>query len=303
MSAFSTEPEERCGHYVTEQVKKLWAVQLDLLDQLDAICQKHNIRYFAAGGTLLGAVRHQGFIPWDDDMDFFMPDEDYDKFCRVAPLELQAPYHYQDFRNTKSCGPTMVRLRNSNTTGCTHGEYINAVPPHNLGIFIDIFPLYRVPDSDLLWVLQGMRVFAYAMANNGYKQLTKIRNTRKVTFKDNLNPYILAWRLFSLFMDHDRLCEKYLVICKGKGSKVGLTGFLGLRKQYVWDGALFDETVRLPFEDRTVPCPAGYDGVLSHQYGDYRQPVKGAALHTMEHLDPDTPYTETFKEAYAAVSK
>ena len=77
------EPEERCGYQVTTKLKKIWAVELDLLDQFQKVCAKHNIKYQVFAGTLLGAVRHKGFIPWDDDIDVCMPREDYDK---ILPL-------------------------------------------------------------------------------------------------------------------------------------------------------------------------------------------------------------------------
>ena len=87
--------EERDGYLVTSEVKQLWAVLLDILVQIDSICKKHNIQYFLCGGTLLGAVRHRGFIPWDDDLDVMMKRNDYNRFCEVAPIELQQPYFFQ----------------------------------------------------------------------------------------------------------------------------------------------------------------------------------------------------------------
>lgn len=80
---FSLSSEERCGHLVTEDMKKLWATQMQLLKELQRICKKHNIKYYAIEGTLLGAVRHNGYIPWDDDIDVGMPVKDFDKFCSV----------------------------------------------------------------------------------------------------------------------------------------------------------------------------------------------------------------------------
>ena len=85
------EEEVRCGHTVTSQIKKLWSVQIACLEQLKQICERHNIRYFVSGGTLLGVIRHKGYIPWDDDLDVVMFKEDYDRFCQVAPNELPPP--------------------------------------------------------------------------------------------------------------------------------------------------------------------------------------------------------------------
>ena len=84
--------EDRLGFHITVEQKKLWAVQLELLQEFDRICKKHRIRYFGTGGTLLGAIRHKGYIPWDDDIDVSMPKEEYEKFCNVAPQEVREPF-------------------------------------------------------------------------------------------------------------------------------------------------------------------------------------------------------------------
>ena len=84
--------EVRCGYTVTKQMKEVWAVELDMLEKLLSVCKKHDIKIFASGGTMLGAVRHQGFIPWDDDIDMMMFRDDYEKLCKVAQEEFEYPY-------------------------------------------------------------------------------------------------------------------------------------------------------------------------------------------------------------------
>ena len=88
--------EVRCGYVVTHEMKKAWAVMLDLLAELDRVCKKNNIKYYANGGTMLGAVRHKGFIPWDDDIDVMMFREDYDRLMEIGPKEFTYPYFFQN---------------------------------------------------------------------------------------------------------------------------------------------------------------------------------------------------------------
>lgn len=88
---------------ISDKMRKIWQVELSMLDKIDAICRKHHIQYFLLHGTLLGAVRHKGFIPWDDDLDIGMLRKDYDKFMEVAPKELGEPYFLQNMWTDSDC--------------------------------------------------------------------------------------------------------------------------------------------------------------------------------------------------------
>ena len=114
--------EIRCGWRVDEKTKRIWAVQLEMLDEVERICKKYGLKYFADSGTLIGAVRHQGYIPWDDDIDLAMLREDYETFLKVAPgelkehLVLQTPYREKNYLRAHA------QLRNSRTTGCSRED-------------------------------------------------------------------------------------------------------------------------------------------------------------------------------------
>ncbi len=101
MKTFDLSEEVRTGYTATTDIKELWAVELDLLEKFQELCRKHELRYFAIGGTLLGAVRHKGFIPWDDDIDLAMPLNDYLKLIEIEPKELKYPYFLQNYRMEK----------------------------------------------------------------------------------------------------------------------------------------------------------------------------------------------------------
>ena len=93
-------PEERNGYMVSSEMKKVWAVELDLLNEFARVCDKYRLKWFAHAGTMLGAVRHHGFIPWDDDIDVVMPREDYERLCSIGSSEFSRPYFFQNEGHT-----------------------------------------------------------------------------------------------------------------------------------------------------------------------------------------------------------
>ena len=283
--------EERCGHLVTAQTKKLWAIQIGCLQELDKVCQKHGLLYFASGGTLLGAVRHKGYIPWDDDIDVVMFYDDYVRFCELAPKEISYPYFFQNFMTEPGFGPGMSRIRNSETTGCTQYDYAVADGNYNCGIFIDIFPLFKIEDRTVPLFFHKVKVQLWQWAISGY-EIHRMAIVNRWTLKRLLNPKLYWWLAVSLFANHIDLSKKYLNTCAMAKSnkKIGLISFRGFNKRLIWNKEWFDEMVSLPFEFMELTCPKEYDPILRTQYGDYMKFVKGGQIHTTVICDPDTPF-------------
>ncbi|MCD8124927.1 MAG: LicD family protein [Lachnospiraceae bacterium] len=127
------------------QLKELQKVQLECLDEIDRICKKHGIRYFLAGGTLLGAVRHQDIIPWDDDIDVMMLREDFEKFDAVAVQELDEKYFYQSNQTDPWYHSPFPKIRRQDSVFMT--KYSERFPKMNQGIFVDIFVHDRTTSS------------------------------------------------------------------------------------------------------------------------------------------------------------
>ena len=142
--------EIRDGYQVTAKMKKIWAVELDLLCEFQRVADKYGIKYIANGGTMLGAVRHKGFIPWDDDIDLMMMRDEYDRLCEIAPKEFRHPYFFQTEYSDPGSLRCHAQLRNSETTAILDDEK-NGHFHFNQGIFIDIFPLDAVPDDKNLY--------------------------------------------------------------------------------------------------------------------------------------------------------
>ncbi|WP_302782657.1 LicD family protein, partial [Acidaminococcus intestini] len=138
--------EVQDGFLVSQKRKEVWAVELDLLTEFDRVCKKYKLRYFADGGTLLGAIRHGGFIPWDDDIDLAMFRDDYDKLCSIALHEFKNPYFFQTEYTDRGSLRGHAQLRNSNTTAILRNS-LNCKYKFNQGIFIDIFPMDSVTEN------------------------------------------------------------------------------------------------------------------------------------------------------------
>ena len=140
-------------------------IQLAYLLEVDRICRKHNIKYFLGGGTLLGAIRHKGFIPWDDDSDIMMLREDYDKFCKIAASELPANMSFQSNKTDKSCFYEFAKLRVNGTAFAT-GFAKEHKTMHN-GIAFDIFCHDKTANSRFAQKIHlAMTIFTRALVFN-----------------------------------------------------------------------------------------------------------------------------------------
>jgi len=131
-------------NYTPEELKKIHDAELKILIELQRICEKHNIEYFAACGTTLGAIRHNGFIPWDDDIDVGMTRDNYDKFLKVVKQELSSEFFFQDFNTDPKCPFYFSKIRLNNTLFVE--RYLKDIKMHH-GIYLDIFPYDKVPEK------------------------------------------------------------------------------------------------------------------------------------------------------------
>ena len=131
--------------YPEDSLQRLQAVDLEIAAAVDKICRENDIDYFIDGGTLLGAVRHGGFIPWDDDIDIGMPKDDFDRFCEIAPALLPKGYSLHTSANTKGFAPLWTKVFKNDTKFiedvCTEAGY-------EQGIFVDILPFCRLDANE-----------------------------------------------------------------------------------------------------------------------------------------------------------
>jgi lipopolysaccharide cholinephosphotransferase len=292
--------EVRCDYLVTHEMKEVWAVELDLLAELLRVCKKHNIKIFASGGTMLGAVRHKGFIPWDDDIDMAMFREDYDKLCDVAPLEFSYPYFFQTEYTDKGSLRGHAQLRNSETTGILSSEFKNKLT-FNQGIFLDIFPLDNVIDDERKFQKQKKKAIWFRKISTLCSSLStryhSNGNQIKVFIKTIL--HFLFNNLFKFlevffYNRFESVCQKYNSHQTEKISPLVLNFRLKSNIRYRED---FTDVCDMNFEFMTIPVGTGFDHSLSEMYGNYRVFEKGTSLHGEIILDTNKSYKDTIKEA------
>lgn len=283
---------------MNNDLRKLQEVELSLFEKLKEICRKYNLTYFAACGTLLGAIRHRGFIPWDDDMDFFLPWEDYQKLMEVAPMECKYPFFFQSIYTERDAMANASRLRRSDTTGFTKWEYENVGPGYNFGIFIDIFPLFSVPDSEEERAKQKEDVMFTWRCIHGHDAYIQEKRGRFVNkeYKSYFPEFKSLCEKMGLSVDYDItwLKEKYLEACvwNGRTKEVGTTSSRCHKPTLMWNTEWFDNTIELPFENTFISCPIEYENVLEKSYGDWRTPVMGGSDHEMVVVDTRIPWQD-----------
>lgn len=281
--------EVRCGFPVTEKMKRVWAVQLSMLDEVERICRKYGLRYFADSGTLIGAVRDKGYIPWDDDIDLAMLREDYERFVKVAPRELGEGLKLQTVYTEENYLRGHAQIRDGRTTGYNEED---ARAGYNCGIFIDIFPLDGMPDGKLaarLWAFQVRLCWMVLYTWYRYDYYGKKTLAGRLLYGFGRLLHIPMRRAYRRY---EMVCARY----KGKHTKrVCDTVFISQLAKNTWERKWFEDVVYLPFENRQIPAPVGYDGRLRAEYGEYWKPAKAPTMHGGLVLDPDIPYEEYLK--------
>ena len=288
------EEEVRCGYTVSEKMKKVWAVELEMLEKFIAVCEKNDLQYFLDGGTLLGAVRHKGFIPWDDDIDVIMPRKDYDRLWEIAGSEFQAPYFLQTTLSENGFFRTHAQLRNSNTTGFIDIDKNKDV---NKGIFMDIFVLDHIPNGVL-----SKRIFKYEilikkkiLAYQYDRTYEKLSRKGKIFYK-LVHAFFKVYPFKKFYSMFNKTLAKY------QNKQTALAGDITLkwRSNVQWPYEWYEGYTYLTFEGMPVRVPLFYKEILTRQYGNYMMMPKNfhsgnGRCHGMVTFDPETPYKEYFR--------
>lgn len=279
--------EVRDGFAVTEKRKRIWAAELTLLRLFDNFCRLHDLQYFAAYGTLLGAVRHRGFVPWDDDVDLAMLRPDYERMKQLAPGYFLPPFTFQT--SSVSEGMQLVtpfaKLRDDRTAAV---EFPSAPASYSQGIFIDIFPLDSVedavPGNEMRW---RMKLELYTAMSDPLA-FRDMAAAGKMLFDADTAEQLAA------LPDAERMMilEDYCLQNFDPSARIDFLRLHLENKASGYPGGYFREAVLLPFEFMQIPVPVSYEAVLRCIYGNYMQNIKGASRHEGAIMDPDRSYRE-----------
>lgn len=292
--------EVRCDYTVTRQMKEVWAVELDLLAEFDRVCKLHGIKYVAYAGTALGAVRHKGFIPWDDDIDLTIDRENYEKLCDVA-YEFKEPYFFQTQETDPGSYRGHAQLRRSDTTGILKSELARKFS-FNQGIFIDIFPIDRIPDDpeeqkryfDELDKYKTRYSLLHAFYRNPGSNDPKKRAI-KLFFNKVLNFVDPKQKLLShYFWKVEKLKLKYKDSDYKYGLNIAMTRFKKRRSVKPIDMANYSlEPVMADFEFIQIPLPNRYEADIIANFGkDYMVYKKWGQAHGGVIFDAGKSYRE-----------
>lgn len=256
---FNLNKEIICDFEVTEERKKIWQKELEILEKIIEICNENNIKYTLCGGSLLGAVRHKGFIPWDDDIDVCMKREEYDRFLKIAEKKLEYPYFVQYYKTEKLYNRGHAQIRNSETTAILNSENtIAGKNSFNKGIFVDVFPLDNVPDNE-----KERKRFVNKV--NLKKKIIMATVTNNNLIKKGIKNIIL--KVFSQQKQIEKFEQYILKYNNIKTKQCGAIGFFP--KEFKYDNKWFENYIKMSFEYLEVLCIKDYDKLLERQYGDY----------------------------------
>ncbi len=278
------ESEVRDGFYVPAKMKRAWATMLSVLNEIDIICKRHGLSWWADWGTLIGVVRHRGFIPWDDDLDISMLRKDYMIFNEVANKELPQGYYSFNIYSDETYRQYTTRVANSRFMRSDEAFLENnSGMPYMSGVDIMCID-YLSPDEDYFneqkSIIGKLDMLANSIDENLkydelpalHKTLGDIEEALHIEFVPSIP---VAVQLY-------RLCDKLMPASDGKEAReAACMGFYAVRDSFraVFPREYYEELILAPCEFMEVPIPLHYDEMLRRIFGNYMAPYRGGGTH------------------------
>lgn len=246
------------------KTKDLRQLQLEIMQSIHDFCTANNIHYSISGGTLLGAVRHEGYIPWDDDIDCMMPRPDYERFVKSFNKNQNSPLKVLSSYNDKFFFQPFAKVVNTKTSLIEHEDR----PQPNLGIYVDIFPIDGLPNNEnereKYWnMIAKKKNFSTVIYASSKKNEHSIKKIIRLILFILFRPFPANWyanKLHKLGMKNSF-----------EGSNFVANSIFGYHKKEQMPKNIFDSYVLLKFEDRKFYAVKDYNTYLSNLFGDYMQ--------------------------------
>ena len=246
-------------------LQKIHEIELELMDYVHRICEENNLKYYLVGGTLIGAIRHKGFIPWDDDMDIDMPREDYERFKEAVKKDPNPNYFFlnEDTKGNYYSSGKMIDTR----TILIEKEADNQAP--NMGVYIDIFPIDGLPSNKKAMIrhYKAVRLYDKLKMQFSHDTISKTSNPVRLIYR------AIIWGMARIIgLERIEKKEKKLLLKYGFNHSEKVCCFFGAYGlKEVIPRSFLGERCLSEFEGHQYYIPANYDAFLKKMYGDYMQ--------------------------------